>query len=431
MNIFQIEQHRVGSTKRSEARHRSTHYSKTIQPTLELGFFEHLSDGVMVLDGLHRILAINSALTHMVGWEKDELIGKPCLQIFGCQHPDNGMPMCQGFCPAQAAWLDTDARKEDLPNHLEVSINCKGGGRRHMSVSFSALRLDGVNGKSAEAERSNRLTGNAPDVEKSPLPPDSLMYTLVIMRDITEHKRIEQVKNQFLVTASHQLRTPLAAIKASVGFLLDHVEGKLDGPLLRLLHNIQSSSMHMERLVSDLIELTNLQSGLVRLQDEWLEANYIVQKAVETTQERLMNKGQALEIALPQEHLYVRGDGMRLTKILSHLLSNASKFSPPGSPIKLRVALQAGDAASMGEPEVVFSVTDRGRGVSMEEQKLIFEKFYQSEVAENANGDGIGLGLPLARALVELHGGRLWLESTLGQGSTFYFALPSPGHKKL
>jgi signal transduction histidine kinase len=401
-------------------------YSPAIQPGLELDFLEHLTDGVMVLDTQTRVIAINQALTRILGWESADMLGKPCAPFLGCQDPNSGTPLCQGFCPAHALWLNSNGSNHNHHDnqtlYRELSVSCKDGSRREVSVSHSKMWLEEVKPLESQPEgaievrNGQKLEATSRELKK---------YTMVVMRDITERSRLERIKTQFLVTASHQLRTPLSAIKASIGLLLDNVQGKLDGPLVRLLQNIQNSSLHIERLVNDLIELANLQSGMVQLQNDWLEVNYVVQKAIEASQERLKNKGQPLEIFLPQQHLFVRGDSIRLTKILSHLLANASKFSPPGSPIKLKVTAQPASNARPEELEVVFSVSDQGQGIPYEEQQLVFEKFYQSEVSENADGEGIGLGLPLARALVELHRGRMWLESETGQGSNFYFALPT------
>ncbi len=422
MNTNRTEQLRIRSADDPD----SPDQIDPVRPALGLGFLEHLSDGVMVLDSLLRIVATNSAITEMLGWQGEELLGKPCMQFLGCQDSENCMPMCQGFCPAQLIWEPENQVEGSPTTYRELSVQCKNGTRRDVNINFSAIRLGSV---SKEASPS-KLANLEPDKAVTPEPPaepnEIMLYTLVIMHDITEQKRIERIKNQFLVTASHQLRTPLAAIKASVGFLLDAAPGKLEGPLLRLLQNIENSSLRMERLVNDLIDLANLQSGLVQLQEALLDINQLVQKAVEANQERLSSRSQPLEIVLPPERLMVRGDSVRLTKILSHLLSNASKFSSPGSPVRLKVAVSKDEASS----EIIFSVSDKGQGISSEEQKLIFEKFYQSDVSENADGTGIGLGLPLARALVELHGGRLWLESVVGQGSVFYFALPAINQKR-
>lgn len=382
------------------------------QPSLALGFLEYLSDGVLILNHQHQIVAANSSAINLLMWDTHDLIGRLCEEILGCEHLTKGKQFCEKLCPNRT-FLAAIEFAEDLKSyHCELTLKCKNEEQRIVHASFSPLRLNSF----AAAD-----SGSLGDEE------DPAYYTIMIMRDITEQKRMERIKTQFLLTASHQLRTPLSSIKNSIGLLLDNVPSDLAKPLVRLLENIQNSSLRMERLVNDLIELADLQSDLVQLRTDWLDVRNLVEQAVEDNREKLLQKEQTLNLFLPTEPVAVRGDNLRLVQVLGHLLSNASKFSSNNSPITLRVEMADAPAkdANSTTQEVIFSVADKGRGISLEEQQLIFEKFYQSEISENADGSGMGLGLPLAKALVELHRGRLWLESFPGKGSTFYFALPA------
>ena len=382
--------------------------------TFAPGFLEYLSDGVVVLDKQQQIVTVNKAATHILGWAKAELVGQLWPELLHEQPSLISQPLNEAAYGSQVVWPPSNSKGGEQTTDLtlvyqsELTINCKNGSQCEVSASSSPLYLNSLTTPVATSNGSQTLKAEQP------------LYSLIILRDITEQKRLERIKTQFVVTAAHQLRTPLAAIKHSIGLLLDHMPPTLAPPLGRLLQNIQSSSLQMERLVNDLVELANLQSGLVQLGEGLVEVSRVMQQAVAANQEKLQQKAQPLELVLPTTPLFVNGDNARLTQILSHLLSNASKFSLPGSPIKLTAIVTNQFSSS----EVTFSVTDQGRGISPEEQQLIFEKFYQSEVSENADGSGVGIGLPLTKALVELHGGRLWLESTPGQGSTFYFGLP-------
>jgi signal transduction histidine kinase len=247
-------------------------------------------------------------------------------------------------------------------------------------------------------------------------------HSLILIHDISEEKRQEHIKTQFIATASHQLRTPLASIKTSIGLVLENVGEDFNPPLLKLLKNIKESSQRMERLVNDLIELTNLQSGRTQMYQRRVEVKELVRRSVEANQERFASKQQTLEVKLPDNPLYIETDVGRITQVLGHLLSNAGKFSNTGKKIGLTVETVT---TNQNHPVVVFKVEDEGIGIAPEEQDLIFEKFYQSQIIENSTEIGNGLGLPLAKALVELNGGSLWFESKLGQGSSFYFSLPA------
>lgn len=380
-----------------------TGYSKMIRndiisQTPSLGFLEYLSEGVIIVDNERIIRSVNSALLQLTKWSEAELVGKRCLDFFQCQSPVTNTSLCDQLCPL----LRLGSVKSKLSvTYEDISIITKYGERREVSASFAPLDIPLFTGA---------ISGSVEENTSS--------YTIIVLRDVSEQKRQERIKTEFVATASHQLRTPLSSIKTSINLLLASVDEDFKPPLLRLLNNIKSSSLRMERLVNDLIELTNLQSGRVQLQRRYLEASQIVDKAVELVREPLETRLQTLNIVLPEHPLYVEADYLRIGQVLGHLISNASKFSAEGKKIELEVSTGP-------NRQVVFSVRDEGIGIAPEEQTLIFEKFYQSQVEENAAQVGGGLGLPLAKALVELNGGKLWLESTPGKGSTFYFSLPA------
>lgn len=379
------------------------------EASANLGFLEYLAEGVLILDGERVIQAANSALIRMVGWSAEELVGKHCREIFCCQHPATATFLCDNLCPLQAL---IGGNPQKLPFYYQqIAIATKSGDQLSVSASFAPLELPVL----------------APSGATPPAAPASNI--IVTLRDVSEHMRQEKIKIEFVATASHQLRTPLSSIKTSIGLLLDNVGADFNPPLLRLLHNIQGSSLRMERLVNDLIELTRLQSGRIQMQHHRIEVLQLVEKSVELSFNIFQIKQQRLKLSLPSETLYVEADYGRITQVLQHLLSNASKFSSPGSTVELKVFTRESTGRKAAFPtEVVFSVRDEGIGIAPEEQSMIFEKFYQGQVTENTGSAGSGLGLPLAKALVELNGGRLWFESELHKGSTFYFSLPAASH---
>lgn len=374
-------------------------------PLPGLGFLELLGEGVMVLDGERRIIMVNSALENLLGWTSTELTGQPCYKFFGCQHPATGTSLCQNLCPLMFIHSSANGRQSSL--YQEVSLLTRQGERREVSASYAPLVLPSLPGRSAPADSGG-----------STFP----AYSIVMLRDVTETKRQERIKTEFIAAASHQLRTPLSSIKTAIGLLLENVGEDFSPPLKRLLNNIQSSSSRMERLVNDLIELTSLQSGRVQMVRRLIEASELVSRAVTLNQEKLAARSQTVTWKFLDEPHFVEADFGRMSQVLGHLISNASKFSPNGKNIELIVSLAP--AGKNGQEEVVFTVKDEGIGIAESEKSLIFEKFYQSQISENANETGSGLGLPLARALIELNGGHLWFESAQGKGSQFHFALP-------
>jgi PAS domain S-box-containing protein len=367
-------------------------------------FIDYLSEGVLVLDRQQVIVAANTASEQIFGCASSELIGKHCSEVLGCRDLATATPLCQNLCPLANL-------KIQYPNKLrhsqELSIKTRKGERREVNLSFAPLNLGSLAGKNPKDEGAmNALTE----------------HSLILIHDISEEKRQEHIKTQFIATASHQLRTPLASIKTSIGLVLENVGEDFNPPLLKLLKNIKESSQRMERLVNDLIELTNLQSGRTQMYQRRVEVKELVRRSVEANQERFASKQQTLEVKLPDNPLYIETDVGRITQVLGHLLSNAGKFSNTGKKIGLTVETVT---TNQNHPVVVFKVEDEGIGIAPEEQDLIFEKFYQSQIIENSTEIGNGLGLPLAKALVELNGGSLWFESKLGQGSSFYFSLPA------
>ncbi len=375
-----------------------------------LGFLEYLAEGVLVVDSHRVIRAANQVLERMLGWKVAELVGRKCHETLACQDLASAAPMCMSLCPILNLQHRVGDNRE--PFH-ELTLVTKGGSRIEVSASFATLELP---------------TFLLPTTAKSEIDTESdettalPEFSIILLRDITEQKRQEHIKTEFIATASHQLRTPLASIKTASGLLLDSVGTDFSPPLLRLLQNIKESSLRIERLVKDMIELTNLQNGRIQLQHRRTDVHEMVRQAVELNQSRLDLKEQQLELKLPPEVLYMETDVGRIGQVLGHLISNASKFSGKGKKIVLEVRKKI---EPLRRPEIVFSVQDKGIGISAEEQPLIFEKFYQSQVEENSQQLGHGLGLPLAKALVELNGGRLWFESRAGKGSTFYFSLPA------
>lgn len=352
-------------------------------------FINHLSDGVLVLNAQRQIIAANPAMENLLELTAGEMFGKSCVQVIGCPalKPFSNA-ICHTICPLKS--LTSNFSEEDL---TFFTLN---GIRREVKASFSQL---------------------------------DAAHFMLIFKEIGWQQRQERLQAEFIATASHQLRTPLASIKTSIGLLLSNLPPDFPPLLHRLHENIQVSSLRLERVVNDLIELTNLLSKRVQLVPRRLEVSQLVEQASQLSREWLASRNQTLKVDLPENPLYVEADGGRISQVLGHLLSNASKFSPEGSIIQLTVRPQQ----SSQKPEVAqitFSVTDQGVGIATEEKEFIFEKFYQAQIAENTTVLGSGLGLPLAKALVELSGGRIWFQSELNKGSTFSFSLPAAYQKE-
>ena len=255
-----------------------------------------------------------------------------------------------------------------------------------------------------------RLLRRADGGTDAPAPDGAARAALAV-----ERQELERLRSEFLATVSHELRTPLTLIRTSIGLLLDSDPDP--AMRARLLRNIRQSADRMHALVTDLLDLARFRHGRAELQLRRVDLGELVDGAAALLRPLLDAKGQALELAIPAPAPRVLGDHRRLERVLLNLLANASTFSPPGARVRITVAAEAGGAT--------VAVADTGPGIAPEAQARLWERFYTERTSSSGHNIGAGLGLPIARGIVEAHGGRIWVESAVGRGSTFAFALPA------
>ncbi len=234
-----------------------------------------------------------------------------------------------------------------------------------------------------------------------------------------------KMQSRFIDKVSHEMRTPLTALKLSLGVLADNLPGDTTPPLRRLVGNALKSTARLEAAVSDLLDLAKLESGRLqlRLSDGDLAATVI--NAVELSRPLAEDKDQELSVIVPHSPCPARFDPARIEQVLLHLLNNAIKYTPVGGQVKIEVRPCV--------DEYCIYVRDTGCGVTPAAQETIFQRYYVPDGDSGVIGLGGGLGLPLARALVSLHGGCLRVASTgiPDEGSNFYFNLPyTPSHNE-
>jgi len=223
-------------------------------------------------------------------------------------------------------------------------------------------------------------------------------------------------KSEFLANMSHELRTPLNAIIGFSQVLRQRLFGEVNEKQEDYLDDILSSGYHLLDLINDVLDLSKVEAGQVELEVATFSLREALDRGAVMVRERALKNGVALSLELAPEVDLVDGDERRVRQIVFNLLSNAVKFTPEGGSIVV--------ASKRVDQEVLVSVTDTGPGIAGEDQRRIFEEFQQTEVGVRQR-EGTGLGLALSKRLVELHGGRIWVESELGQGSRFVFTLPN------
>lgn len=231
-----------------------------------------------------------------------------------------------------------------------------------------------------------------------------------------ELEELERLRTDFISTIAHELRTPLTAIRTSVGLLLEYSVAPDPAIRTRLLENAARSTDHMQRLVADLLDLARFRTGHIRLQPRRFDACDLAREAGAVIAPLIEDRSQSLEISVPDEPVWVYADRRRLEQVLLNLLSNAQKFSPDGA--RIRLSLQA------GEDRAEWSVRDEGPGIDQEDQAHLFERFFTREPDALGRRAGAGLGLPIALAIAQAHGGTITVASTVGQGSTFTLSTP-------
>jgi PAS domain S-box-containing protein len=243
---------------------------------------------------------------------------------------------------------------------------------------------------------------------------EDLIGTLSIGEDITEKLQMERVKDEFVSIVSHEMRTPLASIRGALGLLTSGIlEDKPD--VAQHMLNIAAFDIErLVRLVNDILDLERLGSNKMSLDRQWWDVAEICQQAIATIQPLTVEK--QIKIKYMVESIQIWGDRDRLVQTLVNLLSNAIKFSPPQSQIGLKVdsVIEA----------IVFQISDRGRGIPPDHLESIFERFHQVDASDSRQMGGTGLGLAICRSIVEQHGGKIWVESVLTEGSTFFFTIP-------
>src|SRR3990172_523028 len=240
---------------------------------------------------------------------------------------------------------------------------------------------------------------------------------VVVMRDITHLKELDRIKSEFVTTVSHDLRSPLTTILGYVDLI------ERGGPLTpqqhEFLRRVQDSTQSITALITDLVHLRRIEAGLDTQQDLG-DLSALAGYAADSLRLRSENKGIHLEVDLPPDLPAVAGNPVRLRQMINNLIDNAIKFTPENGRVTVSTHLE--------ENQVLLLVSDTGVGIPTPEQPYIFNKFYRASNVED--GTGSGLGLSIVKSIVEVHGGRIWVESTVGEGSTFTVVLPTAQAKQ-
>lgn len=341
--------------------------------------FDSAIDAILTLNPSGTIETLNAAATRMFGWSAEDL-GRRDVSVL--MEDDGGDGLISQI----------RARGAEASNGLisELTAKRRDGTRFPIDVAFSPMVLP---------------TG---------------VHIVAVVRDITERRRVEELKRQFVSTVSHELRTPLTSIAGSLGLLSGGAAGALPERATRLIAIAHSNSQRLVRLINDILDVEKLEAGQIHLDLQAIDMRDIALRSLENVQGLADQAGARLVLA-EGDAAPVRGDADRLVQVVVNLLSNAVKFSPAGGEVHVGVVAEA--------RIVRLSVRDEGPGVPESFRDRIFTKFAQADGSDTRQRGGTGLGLVIAREIAERHGGRLWFESAPGAGATFHLDLPLAGEQ--
>ena len=337
-------------------------------------------DGIFGLDSNGHCAFVNPAAARMLGREVNELIGQSPHDLIHHSKPD-GTPYPFEECPIRAAFQDGSASR------VSDELFWRKNGTS-FPVEYVATPI---------LERRGRVSG-----------------AVVAFQDVTERREVERLKDEFVSTVSHELRTPLTSIRGSLGLLSSGLLGSSPEQGKSLLQIAVNNTDRLIRIINEILDFERMRAGKIEVVMEACEAAGLMAQMEGLMWPVAKEGGITLSISPTSGRLWANPD--RVIQVFTNLLGNAIKFSPRGATVWL--------TAEHENDHMLFKIRDQGRGIPSDQIGLLFERFQQVDSSQSGSKGGSGLGLAICRSIVDLHGGRIWAESKVGEGSTFYFTLP-------
>lgn len=336
--------------------------------------FETAQDGILILDfKTGQITEANPFLVDLLGYTYKDLLGKKLWEI--------------------GVFKDIEASKSAFRQ-----LQTKG------YVRYEDLPLETKDGRSMEVEFVSNVyaVGHEKVIQCN-------------IRDITSRAQLERIKEDIARKAWHEIKNPMSIIKEGLSLILNKIAGEINEDQRKMLVVIDNAIERTIRITSELLDFSKLENGKISLQRETINAKDLIKDAISFFELKIKVKGLEARVRLPEEEVNIYADKDKIFQVLSNLISNAVKFTEKGY-IEVSVYAKA--------DTVEFNVSDTGRGISRADLSKIFGKFEQFGELLNGKDKGIGLGLLIAKDIVELSNGRIWVESELGKGSKFSFTVP-------
>ncbi len=357
--------------------------SQQVESRKSRAMLEAIADGVMVTDEEQKIVLFNDAAARLLRLPREQVIGRPAGEFIGL------------FGAAGRPWQERLRKWRTEPGEI--------GGGEYL------------------AERITLDSGQVLSVHLAPVASgEEFIGTVAVFRDITQEVEIDRLKSEFVATVSHELRTPMTAIRGYTEMLMMDAAGPLNDEQRRFLKIVKGNSDRLELLVSDLLDISRLESGQIRLNLDVVELPDLLEEVADSLRRKSAKEAKPMEIILDVDADLpsIQADRGRVSEILHNLADNAFQYTPAGGTVALR---------AFPRPDgIQVDVSDTGIGITPADQDRIFERFFRGENPAVMSTSGTGLGLPITRRLVDMHGGSITVESegVPGKGSTFHVMLP-------
>jgi len=346
---------------------------------------DHSADGVMILDANGIIRRFNKALARMTGWTPENAVGQAHDAVIMFKRVDQGERLTVAF---QHGW--PHERPADAPpDTLYVEGDLQRSDNSLLSVGVTYAPLLDEHG--------------------------ALKNVIANVRDITNFRQAQELKSTFISIVSHELKTPVALIKGYAGTLRRDDAHWDPSVIQESLAVIEEEADRLTGLIENLLAASKLQAEGMRLTNIGdVDLSMMVRRAIDRF--KTQTQTHTLSVTFSPDFPTIQGDEVRLRQVIDNLIGNALKYSPHGGKVSVR--------GQFDDQQVTVAVSDQGVGLTTDEQERIFERFYRVDDALTRKTQGTGLGLYLARAVVEAHGGQISVQSESGKGSTFTFVLP-------
>jgi two-component system, OmpR family, phosphate regulon sensor histidine kinase PhoR len=349
---------------------------------------ESMSEGLIAVDESGQIVMVNSVAARLLQLQsRADIFGKSFFKAVQLFDKDTGK---------------TPLTQEQLPVYTTLQSG-------NMTMAVLALH---------HADAKKTLV----NVSSSPISLEGkTVGAIILMRDVTKEKEIDRMKTEFISLASHQLRTPLSAIRWFTEMLLSGDAGKMSQEQEEFAKNIYDSTQRMIDLVNSLLNISRIESGRIIVDPKPTDLTVLVNGVVNDLQAKIEQKHQTLIVSVHKDLPKINLDPHLIGQVFMNFLTNAIKYTPSGGEISVFV--------SRKDDELVSQITDNGYGIPASQQDRLFQKFFRAENIVKVETDGTGLGLYLVKAIIESSGGKVWFKSEEGKGTSFWFSLPMSGMK--